>query len=154
MSSVVSGPTRPAALGALAVVAVLAGAAGASAAADGPDTTTAVSPRTVLAAPDRSPVDFPGVAKARAGEPLPDGYAAVARDVRITRGREIAYAALRMACPKGKTWRTGAVSGDISVSVLDRAVSNKRSVLVMASLEPRDTALGQTAAGTVYALCR
>lgn len=151
MSSLVS---RRTGVAALAVVAVLAGAGAAFAAADGPDTTTAVSPRTVLAAPDRSPVDFPGVAKARAGRPLPDGYAAVARDVRITRGGEIAYAALRMACPPGKTWRTGAVSGDISVSVLDRAVSNKRSVLVMASLDTRETALGQTAAGTVYALGR
>jgi hypothetical protein len=59
-----------------------------------------------------------------------------------------------MACPKGKTWRTGAAAGDIAVSVLDRAVSEKRSVLVMASLDTRQTALGETAAGTVYALCR
>lgn len=150
-SSLVS---RRACVAALAVVAALACAVGAHAAADGPDTTTAVSPRALLAAPQRSLVDFPGVGRARAGAPLPAGYAAVARDVRITRGGEIAYAALRMACPKGKTWRTGASRGDIAVSVLDRAVSNKRSVLVMASLDTRETALGETAAGTIYALCR
>lgn len=151
MSSPVS---RRAVVAALAVAAALAGAAGAVAAADGSDTTTAVSPRTTITAPERSPVDFPGVAKARAGDPLPAGYAAVARDVRLTRGAEVAYAALRMTCPKGKTWRTGAAAGDIAVSVLDRAVSNKRSVLVMASYDSRGTALGETAAGTIYALCR
>ena len=138
----------------LAVVAALLGTAGALAAANGPDTTTAVSARVLISAPDRSPVDFPGVAKARAGAPLPRGYVAVARDVRIVRGREVAYAALRMTCPRGMTWRTGASSGAIVVSVLDRVVSNKRAVLVMARLDTRDTALGETAAGTVYALCR
>lgn len=140
---------------ALAVIASLTTGAGAyAAAAGGPDTTTAVSGRVLIAAPERSPVDFPGVGKARAGEPLPDGYVAVARDVRITRGAEVAYAALRMTCPKGKTWRTGAVTGDLGVSVLDRVVSEKRVVLVMASLDTRTTALGETAAGTIYALCR
>ena len=138
----------------LAVVAAVAGAVGAYAAAGGSDTTIAVSPRTLLAAPQRSPVDFPGVARARAGEPLPAGYAAVARDVRIARGGEVAAAALRMACPHGKSWRTGASRGAIAVSVFDRAVSSKRSVLVMASLDTRETAPGEAAAGTIYVLCR
>jgi hypothetical protein len=53
-----------------------------------------------------------------------------------------------------QTWRSGAASGDIGVSVLDRTVSKKRSVLVMASYDNRQTALGETAAGTIYALCR
>ena len=39
-------------------------------------------------------------------------------------------------------------------AVLDRTVSKKRSVLVMASFDTTETAVGQTAAGTVYALCR
>ncbi len=134
---------------------MLAPAVGAGAATGGgPDTTIAVSPRVLTAAPAHSPADFPGIARARAGEPLPDGYVVVARDVRIARGGEVAYAALRMACPPGKTWRSGAAAGDIGVSVLDRAVSKKRSVLVMASYDTRRTALGQTAAGTIYALCR
>lgn len=153
MSSHPSRRIGPSAVG-LVVVAALGGAAGALAAADGSDTTAAVSPRAVLTAPDRSPVDFPGAPKARAGDPLPEGYVAVARDVRLTRGAEVAYAALRMTCPKGKTWHTGAAGGDIAVSVLDRAVSSKRSVLVMASYDARATALGETAAGTIYALCR
>jgi hypothetical protein len=152
LSSTVS---RRSVAAALAVVATLATAVGAFAAATGgPDTTIAVSPRVVIAAPAVSPIDFPGVGKARAGEPLPEGYVAIARDVRITRGGEVAYAALRMTCPQGKTWRAGDATGDIGVSVLDRVVSAKRSVLVMASLDTRGTALGETAAGTLYALCR
>jgi hypothetical protein len=151
LSSVVS---RRTAVAGLVVIAALASAVGAFAAAGGSATTTAVTPRVLSAAPERSPVDFPGVAQARAGEPLPAGYVVVARDVRISRGAEGAYAALRMACPKGKTWRTGAAAGDIGMSVLDRAVSEKRSVLVLASFDTRQTALGETAAGTIYALCR
>ena len=152
MSSFVS--RRTAVAGAVIAV-MLATAVGAVAATGGgPDTTIAVSPRVLTAAPAQSPADFPGVARARAGEPLPDGYVAVARDVRIARGGEVAYAALRMACPQGKTWRSGAAGGDIGVSVLDRAVSKKRSVLVLASYDVRQTALGETAAGTIYALCR
>lgn len=142
--------------GALAGLVALAaaGAGGAIAAASGPDTAMSVSPRVLVAAPQRSPVDFPGVAKVRAGEPLPRGYVVVARDVRFVRGGEVAYAALRMACPPGRTWRSGATSGDVGVAVLDRTVSRKRSVLVMASFDTAATAVGQTAAGTIYAVCR
>jgi hypothetical protein len=153
-SSAVSRRTAAAAVAAVVTVAALAGAVGAFAAAGGSATTIAVTPRVLSAAPARSPVDFPGVAQARAGEPLPAGYVAVARDVRISRGAEAAYAALRMTCPNGRTWRTGAATGDIAMSVLDRAVSGKRSVLVMASFGAHATALGETAAGTIYALCR
>ena len=150
-----SSPTsRRAAVTVVAVCGVLAGAAGAYAAVDGPDTTTAVSPRVVISAPDRSPVTFAGVAKVRAGDRLPAGRVVVARDVRITRGAEAAYAALRMSCPRGKTWRAGAGVGDIVVSVLDRVVSDMRSVLVMAAYDIRETVLGESAAGTIYALCR
>jgi hypothetical protein len=150
-SSVVS---RRTAVAGLVIVAALVSAAGAFAAADGSATTIAVTPRVLSAAPERSPVDFPGVGQARAGAPLPAGYVVVARDVRISRGAEVAYAALRMVCPKDKTWRTGAAAGDIAMSVLDRAVSDKRSVLVLASFDTHGTALGETAAGTIYALCR
>ncbi len=140
--------------GPVLLVAALATATVASAATDGADTTIAVSPRVLIAAPEISPVDFPGVAEARAGRPLPDGDVAVARVVRITRGGEVASAALRMTCPKRRRWRTGASSGAIAVSVLDRVVVRKRSVLVMASVDTRRTARGETAVGTVYALCR
>jgi len=140
---------------ATAVVASFAmvGAAG-PAGADAPaDTTISVSPRTLVAAPDKSPIDFPGVPSAVQGRPLPKGYVAVARDVRITRGGETAFAAMRMTCPKGKTWRTGGTSGSVGVSVLDRRATGKRSVLVLASAAPR-VAAGATAGGTIYALCR
>jgi len=139
---------------ALLTIAALAAASGVAVAADGSDTAISVSPRVLISAPQDSPADFPGVAKARAGAPLPTGYVAVGRDVRITRGAEVASAALRMTCPKGKTWRTATAVGDIGLTVLDRVVSKKRSVLVMATYDTRKTALGQTAAGTIYALCR
>ena len=153
MSSIASRRSARAAAVVVSIVA-LACAAGAASAGSGAPTTVAVSPRVVIAAPDRSPADFPGVARARAGEPLPKGYAAVARDVRITRGGEVAFAALRMSCPKRKRWRSGAVTGEIAFSVLDRTVSRKRSVLVMASVDARRTRRGETASGTIYALCR
>lgn len=146
--------SRRTAVAVLAATATLTGAAASYAAATDAETTTAVAPRVLIAAPADSPVDFPGVSSARAGEPLPAGFVAVARDLRITRGGEVAYAAMRMTCPKGKTWRTGASRGPIGISVLDRAVSNKRSVLVMAGLDTRRTARGETASGTIYALCR
>ena len=76
------------------------------------------------------------------------------RFVRITRGDEPAFAALRMTCPKGKTWRSGTGSGDIGASVLDRSARGKRSVLVMATFSTRDVAVGASATGTIFALCR
>jgi hypothetical protein len=145
--------SRRAACAALALIAATA-AGGVAAAADGGPTSISVSPRTLVAAPLDSPADFPGVAKARAGAPLPKGYVVVGRDVRLARGGEAAYAAMRMVCPRGKTWRTGTATGDVGLTVLDRTVSKKRSVLVMATYDAGTTALGQTAAGTLYALCR
>ncbi|HTN25611.1 MAG TPA: hypothetical protein VL120_16605 [Solirubrobacteraceae bacterium] len=116
------------------------------------NTTMSVTPRTFIAAPQKSPIDFPGVSSARSGRPLAKGYVAVARGVSITRGDETAFAALRLTCPKGKTWRTGGSAGDVGFTVLDRRVSGKRSVLVMATARPQ--AVGETASGTVFALCR
>jgi len=145
---------RRAARAALLAIATLAAAGAVAVAAGGSDTRISVSPRVLVAAPGQSPADFPGVARARAGKRLPSGYVAVGRDVRITRGAETAFAALRMTCPRGKTWRTGTATGDVGLAVLDRAVSRKRSVLAMATYSTRTTALGQTAAGTIHALCR
>ena len=140
---------------AAAIVASLAALAVAGTAiAEAPaDTTMSVSPRMSVAAPARSPVGFPGVPGVAAGRPLPKGYVAVARIVRITPGGETAFAAMRMTCPQGKSWRTGAVSGDVGVSVLDRRIAGKRSVLVLARAAAR-VAAGDTATGTVFALCR
>ncbi|MDQ3722732.1 MAG: hypothetical protein M3376_06625, partial [Actinomycetota bacterium] len=103
--------TRRAVRAVLLTAVALAAAGGVALAADRGATTLSVSPRVLIAAPQDSPADFPGVARARKGKPLPKGYVAVARDVRIVRGGEAAYAALRMACPRGRTWRTGAASG-------------------------------------------
>jgi len=75
--------------------------------------------------------------------------------VRITRGGEVAFGALRMTCPRGKTWRSGRATGEIGASVLDRnARSGKTSVLVMATFTTRDVRMGETATGAVLALCR
>jgi hypothetical protein len=138
---------------ALAATAAASGGAAIAIAEAPADTTMSVSPRTSVTAPARSPIGFPGVPGVAAGRPLPKGYVAVARDVRITRGGETAFAAMRMTCPAGTSWRTGAVSGDVGVSVLDRRSAGKRSVLVLASAAPR-IAAGDTATGTVFALCR
>ena len=59
-----------------------------------------------------------------------------------------------MTCPKGKSWRSGTASGEIGVSVLDRSARGKRSVLVMATFSTSAVAVGEVAAGTIYALCR
>ena len=117
------------------------------------NTTISVAPRVLIAAPQKSPIDFPGVPSARAGRALPKGYVAVARDVNITRGAETASAAFRLTCPRGKTWRTGGSAGEVGFGVLDRRVTGKRSVLVLASANP-GIAAGTAALGTVYALCR
>lgn len=141
-----------------AAMAIAAGVAalgftGAAVAQTPAETTISVAPRVVIAAPQKSPIDFPGVPTARAARPLPKGYVAIARGVNITRGAETAFAALRMICPKGKTWRTGGSAGDVGASVLDRRVAGKRSVLVLASAAP-SVAAGTRASGTVFALCR
>lgn len=146
---------RRAVRAALPITLALTAAGGvAIAATGGGPTTISVSPRVLVAAPQDSPADFPGVGRARAREPLPGGYVAVSRDVRFTRGGDAAYAALRMVCPRGRSWRTGTATGAVGLTVLDRTVSGKRSVLVMATFDSRSTALGQTAAGTIHALCR
>jgi len=142
-----------AAAGAVAASLALAGA-GTALAAGGPDTTIAVSARVLTSAPAVSPADFPGVAKVRKGRALPRNWVVVGRDVRIARGEEVAYAALRMTCPKGRTWRSGASTGDVGASVLDRSARGKRSVLVMATFSAADVREGERAAGTVLALCR
>jgi hypothetical protein len=146
---------RPRLRRAAACAAVASLALAAPAAADAADTTITVSPRVVLAAPQESPVDFPGITRVVKGEVLPRNWVVVSRDVKIARGAEVAFAAFRMTCPGGKTWRGGTAGGDISASVLDRnALSRKPSVLVMAQFVTSAVRPGDTATGTVYALCR
>lgn len=149
-----SRPSRRALAVALAVLAPLGAASAAfAAAAAAVETRISVSPRTFVSAPGDSPVDFPGVTRASAGQPLPRGYVAVARSVRIMRGSEVASAALRMTCPRGKRWRSGVSSGEIGLSVLDRSVSGRRNVLVMATIDTREIAVGETASGAIHMLC-
>ena len=118
------------------------------------DTTIDVAPHVATVAPAASPATFPGVTGVREGARLPRRWVVVGRDVKITRGDEPAFAALRMTCPKGKSWRSGTADGEIGVSVLDRSARGKRSVLVMATFSTSAVAVGEVAAGTVYALCR
>jgi hypothetical protein len=138
---------------AVAVAASLVLGGSAYAAASTP-TTMSVAPRVETAAPAVSPVSFPGVTSVRQGARLPHGWVVVGRDVRIVRGDEPAFAALRMTCPKGKSWRSGASDGSVGVTVLDRNARGKRSVLVMATFSTTAVAVGQVAAGTIFALCR
>jgi hypothetical protein len=118
------------------------------------DTSIDVAPRVETAAPATSPATFPGVTSVREGTRLPRGWVVVGRAVKITRGDEPAFAALRLTCPKGKSWRSGTADGEIGVSVLDRSARGKRSVLVMATFSTSAVAVGEVATGTVYALCR
>jgi hypothetical protein len=141
---------------AAACAAVLLLALGGSAAAAGPpDTTITVSPRVEIAAPQESPADFPGVSRVRKGAALPRRWFVVSRDVRFARGQEVAFAALRMTCPRASTWRSGSASPQIGVSVLDRnARARKSSVLVMATFPTSEVRVGEAVTGTVFALCR
>ncbi len=132
-------------------LALVPGAAFAAATAD---STIEVAPRVEMAAPAASPATFPGVTSIRDGRPLPRGWVVESRDVKMTRGGEPAFAAMRMTCPKGKTWRSGTSDGDVGASVLNRNAAGKRSVLVMATYSTRDVRVGETATGTVFALCR
>jgi hypothetical protein len=124
------------------------------AASSSSDTTMKVSPRVETAAPATSPASFPGVASVREGARLPRGWVVVERDVRIMRGGEPAFPALRMTCPRGTSWRSGTSSDDIDIQVLERNARGKRSVLVMATFSTSAVRVGETAAGTVFALCR
>ena len=140
----------------LAVAAACSLAAGGTAYASATtDTTISVSPRVEIVAPANSPADFPGITNVREGKPLPRRWVVVSRDVRIKRGGEVAFAALRMTCPKGTTWRSGTASDDITASVLDvKPRAARRSVLVTAAFSTREIRVGETAAGAVLALCR
>jgi hypothetical protein len=141
---------RAAACAAAASIAVT----GTAFAAAASDTTMAVSPRVETAAPATSPASFPGVTGVREGVRLPRGWVVVGRYVSVTLGDEPAFPALRLTCPKGKSWRSGAGGGDFGIGVLDRNARGKRSVLVMATVATSGTHAGDTATGTVYALCR
>ena len=134
---------------------VLSAATSASALASATsDTTMSVSPRVEHAAPAESPATFPGVTSVREGARLPRGWIVVGRDVRITRGGEPAFAALRLTCPRGKTWRSGTAGGEIGMNVLESNARGKRTVLVMATFSPSAVRVGDSALGTVFALCR
>jgi hypothetical protein len=139
---------------ACAAAASLALCGSALAAASSSDTTIKVGPRVETAAPATSPATFPGITSVREGARLPRGWVVVGRNVGITRGAEPAYAALRMTCPNGKTWRSATGSGDIGMSLLERNARGKHSVLVMATFSTSDIKVGGTVVGTVYALCR
>jgi len=118
------------------------------------DTTIEVAPRVETSAPAASPATFPGVTSVRQGARMPRGWVVVGRDVRITRGTDSAFAALRMRCPTGKSWRSGTADGEIGLTVLDANARGKRSVLVMATFSTSAVAAGEVASGAVYALCR
>jgi hypothetical protein len=118
------------------------------------ETTITVSPRVETAPPAASAATFPGITSVREDARLPRGWVVVGRNVGITRGDEPAFAALRMTCPKGKSWRSGTARGEIGMTVLDRNARGKRSVLVMATFSTSDIRVGGTVVGTIYALCR
>jgi hypothetical protein len=148
---------------AVVVAAACAVGAGAAVAGGGPDTTSSVGPRVLTSAPAPSPVHFPGVPAARAGEPLPRGYVAVGHDVSITRGKALAYPAFTLRCPAGKRLKTFAARGEVAPQIVGRSpfvrrrefgYRNKPSWGVVVDFDVRAVGVGDTAAGTVYGLCR
>jgi hypothetical protein len=156
-----SATLRTAIATAAAVVCVVGG--GVAIAGNGPDTTSSVGPRVLIASPAPSPVHFPGVPAARAGEPLPRGYVAVSHDVSITRGDTVAYPAFTLRCPEGKRLKTFATKGEVSPQIVGRSpfvrrrefgYRNKRRWGVVVSFNLRAVGGGETVAGTVYGLCR
>lgn len=99
--------------------------------------------------------DFAGAKDARAGRPLPAGNVVVGRVVRFTRGSELAYAAITMRCPAGKVLRTLGQTGDVGPQVLrPLRYTGRCSVDVVVDFDARRVKVGQTAEGTVLALCR
>lgn len=137
--------------------------AGAAIALDPGDTAITVSARTTIHAPSASPVDFPGVREARRGQPLPAGHTAIGYRVSITRGETTAYPSFTMQCPVGKRLRTMALQGEIGPQVIganpfvrrrDFDYIGRRSWGVIADYNRRTVAVGETATGTVYGLCR
>ena len=153
---------RTAAAAAVVVVVCVVGG-GAAVAGGGPDATSSVGPRVLTASPAPSPVDFPGVPAARAGEPLPRGYVAVGHDVSITRGKTVAYPTFTLRCPSRKRLKTFAASGEVAPQIVGRSpfvrrrefgYRNKRSWGVVVNFDVRTVGVGETVAGTVYGLCR
>jgi hypothetical protein len=144
----------------LAVSGVLAGglAATASALSAGAPTQITVGGSSLLAAPARSPIDFPGARNLRQGEPLPAGDVVVARQVAITRGDDPAQAAVTLTCPPRLRVRSAGASeipkGVVAQLPRSRAgYRGRRSVRVVTDFDARAVARGQTASGTLYALC-
>jgi hypothetical protein len=140
----------------IAAAAVCLAAAGtAVAATSGADSTITVSPRTTVAsAPDNSPIDFAGASDARRGKPLPKGNVVVGRAAKFERGSEVAYATLTMSCPSGKALRTLGRTGGVAPQVMHPIhYVGKRSVEVLVTYDASKVKVGDTADGTVLALC-
>jgi hypothetical protein len=146
-----------------ATLVAMAGAGAAIAATDGPNGSAAVGPRTLIASPANSPVDFPGVRAARQGKPLPTGYVAVAHDVSITRGETTIYPTFTLRCPKGKRLKTFAAFGRLGPQIVGRSpfvrrrafqYRNKPDWGVVVDFNRKQTPVGATVQGTVYGLCR
>ncbi len=156
--------TRTAIAAAAAAALLVAGAAVAQTVAPpAPGTTTiSVGPRVQLAAGATDPTDFPGV-KDRKGQPIPSQYRAIAYDVSITRGSVETYPAFTVRCPPGRKLVTFAATGSVAPQIVGftpfvrrRAFGyeGKASWGVIVDYDRRVTGVGQTASGTVYALCR
>jgi hypothetical protein len=146
----------------VAVAGVLAGGLAATASAlaqsGGAPTQITVGAASVLAAPARSPIDFPGARDARQGAPLPTGEVVVARQVAITRGDDPAQATVTLTCPPRMRVRSAGASeiprGVAAQLPRTRAgYRGRRSVRVVTDFDARAVAKGQTASGTLYALC-
>jgi hypothetical protein len=127
-----------------------------AASASGTDSQITVSSRTTVAkAPDNSPISFAGAKDARRGKPLASGNVVVGRNVKFTRGSEVAYASLTLRCPSGTALRTLGQMGGVGPQVV-RPIHyvGRKQVDVMVTYDTSRAKVGDSVEGTVLALCR
>ncbi|MEI2701530.1 MAG: hypothetical protein V9E83_03910 [Baekduia sp.] len=136
---------------ALTTTALLAGAAGSMAGETTTDAGTSTATLTKTAghkAGDRSPFDVAGVKTIRRGKTIPSGYVLPGYRVEVRNGHTAVGATFRAKCPKGKTLRSFATTGDAGFRVEDVDYPGKRSTFVTSYRG------GSERSGTIYAVCR
>lgn len=129
----------------------LAAAATTGATAGSGDTEATVGPPKPVFSGAKAPFDAPGVRAIRRGKRVPKGYVLVGRTVSVDPGHGAAGAALRVACPKGKTLRTFGSTGGVGGSPADRTagyVGHRSAELVVFGHG------GKPSSGTLYGVCR
>jgi len=137
-----------------AVAALAAGGTALAATGSGTPTTVGVSPAPTLKAGATAPFDAPGVRAVRRGKPIPAGYELVGYRIQVHRGAKMAGAALRFACPGGKTLRSFGITGHAGFAADRDYVGHKETwVMSVPGMNPPSGPVTE-ADGMLYAICR